>query len=131
MPSAGEVIVLSFLQGCCCCCYSFILYFFQVVIMGGAGISTASGIPDFRSPGTGLYDNLCQYNIPYPEAIFDLSFFHVNPKPFMTLAKEIWPSGIFHPNYVHFFVKLLEEKGRLLRVYSQNIDGLERIRSLF
>ena len=43
--------------------------------MAGAGISVSAGIPDFRSPGVGIYDNLKQYNLPYPEAIFELKYF--------------------------------------------------------
>ena len=46
--------------------------------MAGAGISTAAGIPDFRTPGSGLYDNLQKYNLPYPEAVFDIGFFRVS-----------------------------------------------------
>lgn len=38
----------------------------------------AAGIPDFRSPGTGLYDNLAQYNLPHPQAVFEISFFLVS-----------------------------------------------------
>ncbi|XP_037373207.1 NAD-dependent protein deacetylase sirtuin-3, mitochondrial isoform X2 [Talpa occidentalis] len=93
--------------------------------MVGAGISTPSGIPDFRSPGSGLYSNLRQYDLPYPEAIFELTFFFHNPKPFFTLAKELNP-GHYRPNAAHYFLRLLHEKGLLLRLYTQNIDGLER-----
>lgn len=79
-----------------------------------------------RTPGTGLYDNLQQYNIPYPEAIFDIDFFHHNPRPFFALAKELYPSGKYRPNYIHYFARLLNDRGMLLRMYTQNIDGLER-----
>ncbi|CAL1541335.1 unnamed protein product [Lymnaea stagnalis] len=99
----------------------------NVVIVAGAGISTPSGIPDFRTPGTGLYDNLQRYNVPYPEAIFDIDFFHHNPRPFFTLAKELYPSGKYRPNYIHYFARLLNDRGMLLRMYTQNIDGLERL----
>ncbi|XP_071394876.1 NAD-dependent protein deacetylase sirtuin-3, mitochondrial [Centroberyx affinis] len=98
----------------------------RVVVMAGAGISTPSGIPDFRSPGSGLYDNLQQYDLPYAEAIFEINFFHRNPKPFFALAKELYP-GNYQPNLTHYFVRLLHQKGQLLRMYTQNIDGLERL----
>lgn len=98
----------------------------NVIAMVGAGISTSAGIPDFRSPGSGLYDNLEKYNLPTPECVFDISFFKENPKPFYQLAKELFP-GKFKPTPCHYFLKLLEEKGLLLRLYSQNIDTLERI----
>ncbi|XP_060238198.1 NAD-dependent protein deacetylase sirtuin-3, mitochondrial isoform X1 [Meriones unguiculatus] len=97
----------------------------RVVVMVGAGISTPSGIPDFRSPGSGLYNNLQQYDIPYPEAIFELGFFFHNPKPFFMLAKELYP-GHYRPNLTHYFLRLLHDKELLLRLYTQNIDGLER-----
>lgn len=99
----------------------------KVVVLVGAGISTNSGIPDFRTPGSGLYDNLQQYDIPYAEAIFDIDYFHTDPYPFFTLAKELYPSVKYRPNYNHYFLRLLHEQGLLLRLYTQNIDGLERL----
>lgn len=100
--------------------------FKNIVTMVGAGISTSAGIPDFRSPSSGLYHNLEKYNLPYPEAIFEVEYFRENPQPFFTLAKELYP-GNFKPTPSHYFVKLLEQKGLLLRHYTQNIDTLERV----
>ncbi|KAI8323988.1 Sirt2 histone deacetylase [Martensiomyces pterosporus] len=98
----------------------------RIIIMTGAGTSTDAGIPDFRSPRTGLYANLKKFNLPYPEAIFSMDFFRKNPKPFYVLAKELYP-GQYTPTLSHFFVKLLAQKGLLLRHYTQNIDCLERV----
>ncbi|XP_014247091.1 NAD-dependent protein deacetylase Sirt2-like isoform X2 [Cimex lectularius] len=100
--------------------------FKNVVTLVGAGISTSAGIPDFRSPGTGLYDNLKKFNLPYSEAIFELDYFQEKPEPFFQLARDLMP-GTFKPTKSHYFIKLLEEKGILLRHYTQNIDGLERL----
>lgn len=98
----------------------------KIIVMAGAGISTSAGIPDFRTPGTGLYSQLEKYKLPYPEAIFSIDYFRNNPKPFFTLAKELYPQK-FTPTPTHFFLRLLQEKEKLLRIFTQNIDALERI----
>ncbi|GAA5909905.1 SIR2 family NAD-dependent protein deacylase [Sporobolomyces salmoneus] len=98
----------------------------NVIVMAGAGISTGAGIPDFRSPGTGLYDNLAKYDLPYPEAIFDIEYLEERPEAFYTLAKELYP-GNFNPTTTHYFFKLLQDKRILKGVWTQNIDTLERI----
>ncbi|XP_074133952.1 NAD-dependent protein deacetylase sirtuin-2 isoform X1 [Sminthopsis crassicaudata] len=101
----------------------------NIICMVGAGISTSAGIPDFRSPSTGLYANLEKYNLPYPEAIFEISYFKKHPEPFFALARELYP-GQFKPTVCHYFIRMLKEKGLLLRCYTQNIDTLERVAGL-
>ncbi|EEA28071.1 Sir2 histone deacetylase Hst2 [Talaromyces marneffei ATCC 18224] len=97
----------------------------KIVVMTGAGISTSAGIPDFRSPETGLYSNLAHLELPDPEAVFNITFFRENPVPFYTLAKELYP-GRYRPTIAHSFITLLHRKGRLLKNFTQNIDCLER-----
>lgn len=97
----------------------------KIVALTGAGISTAAGIPDFRSPGTGLYNNLQRLDLPYAEAVFSIDYFRQNPRPFYVLAKELYP-GQFHPTVSHAFLALLAHKGLLNMLFTQNIDCLER-----
>ncbi|XP_042242521.1 NAD-dependent protein deacetylase sirtuin-3-like [Homarus americanus] len=99
----------------------------NILVMAGAGLSTPSGIPDFRTPGTGLYDNLQKYNLPYPEAIFDIHYFMMDARPFFTLAQDLYPGVNYKPNVGHRFLRLLHEEKKLQMVYTQNIDGLERL----
>lgn len=97
----------------------------NVIVMVGAGMSTSAGVPDFRSPGSGIYANLQQYDLPSPESMFDISYFRQHPEPFFQLARQLFPVNI-RPTPSHFFLKLLHEKGLLKRIYTQNIDCLER-----
>lgn len=97
----------------------------RIVVLAGAGISVSAGIPDFRSPGTGLYSNLEKYGLRKPEDVFTLDFFRKDPRPFTLLAREIWPDARARPTAAHFFVRLLECHGWLHRHYTQNIDGLD------
>lgn len=107
--------------------------------MAGAGISTSAGIPDFRSPITGLYAKLEKFDLPYPEALFDIKYFQSNPQPFYTLYNELYPDGAkYRPTLTHCFLRLLEKKGKLLRVFTQNsmshllttVDALEQLAGL-
>ncbi|KAM5446087.1 Sir2 histone deacetylase Hst2 [Microsporum audouinii] len=97
----------------------------KIVVMTGAGISTSAGIPDFRSPDTGIYANLARLELPRPQAVFDISYFRQNPHPFYALAREMFP-GKFRPTITHSFIRLLHDKGLLLKLFTQNIDCLER-----
>ena len=103
----------------------------NVLILCGAGISTSAGIPDFRSPGTGLFNNvqdyLVKYNLTEPTQLFTYEFFKKDPGPYYDLCKDIkYPKDGVKPTNAHYFMKLLEVKNLLLRVYTQNIDMLER-----
>ena len=98
----------------------------NIILMTGAGISCSAGIPDFRTPGTGLYSKLQKYSLPTPESMFDLDYFRGNPEPFFDLARSLYP-GKHRPTLTHFFIKLLHKKKLLLRNYTQNIDMLERL----
>ena len=100
----------------------------NVVVMTGAGISVSAGIPDFRSE-RGLYARLGDYDLPYPQAVFELNYFRKRPGPFYKLAKELYP-GSYAPTPTHHFIKLLHDKGVLRRCFTQNIDSLERATGL-
>lgn len=94
----------------------------RMVFFGGAGVSTESGIPDFRSVD-GLYNQKFKYP---PEQIISASFFRKRPKEFFEFYREkMLPLG-FEPNVTHKVVARWEQEGRLAAVVTQNIDGLHQ-----
>jgi NAD-dependent SIR2 family protein deacetylase len=101
----------------------------RVIAITGAGMSVAAGIPDFRSK-TGIYHSLAGLGIEEgvleaPEDLFCLEFFRENPVPFYKVASQLFGDETIKPTRAHRFLKLLESKGVLRRVFTQNIDGLE------
>ena len=95
----------------------------KIAFFGGAGVSTESGIPDFRSID-GLYQQKWKYP---PEQIISHSFFEYDPVEFYRFYREkLVPSKEIKPNAAHYKLSELEEKGKLLGVITQNIDGLHQ-----
>lgn len=93
----------------------------RIAVLTGAGISTDSGLPDFRSKG-GIFDNELRV-----EDILSESYFHAQPKRFWEHFKAIFRFEELHqckPNAGHLLLKELEEKGKEVVVMTQNIDGL-------
>ena len=100
-----------------------ISHYNNIVFFGGAGVSTESGIPDFRSVD-GLYNT--QYDYP-PETILSHSFYMRNRKEFYRFYhnKMLYPSA--KPNNAHIALAKLEQQGKLNAVITQNIDGLHQM----
>jgi NAD-dependent deacetylase len=94
----------------------------RIVFFGGAGVSTESGIPDFRSTD-GLYSQKFDYP---PETIISHTFYERKPEYFFRFYREkMLPLG-FEPNVTHKVLAAWEEQGKLSAVVTQNIDGLHQ-----
>lgn len=94
----------------------------NIVFFGGAGVSTESGIPDFRSTD-GLYHQ--QYDYP-PETILSHTFFEKNPAEFYRFYRDKMIVQGAKPNAAHLKLAELERAGKLKAVVTQNIDGLHQ-----
>ena len=99
--------------------------FKKICFVTGAGISVSAGIPDFRSPKTGLYANLQEYDLPTPESIFDIEFFREKPQAFFRLAQTFLDLSKYDATPAHHFAKLIHDKGLCSHYLTQNIDNLE------
>ena len=95
----------------------------NIVFFGGAGVSTESGIPDFRSVD-GLYN--MKYDYP-PETILSHTFFMNNTEEFYKFYRDKLIVKGVKPNKAHIALAKLEEKGKLKAVITQNIDGLHQM----
>lgn len=95
----------------------------NIVFFGGAGVSTESGIPDFRSVD-GLYHQ--KYDYP-PETILSHTFFNENPREFYRFHRDKMICTDAKPNTVHMKLAELERAGKLKAVVTQNIDGLHQM----
>lgn len=95
----------------------------NIVFFGGAGVSTESGLKDFRSVD-GLYN--MHYKYP-PEEILSHDFFYANPYEFYRFYKDKILYKNIYPNMAHFTLAKMEEKGKLKGIITQNIDNLHTL----
>ena len=94
----------------------------NIVFFGGAGVSTSSGIKDFRGKN-GLYKSVTDFP---PEYLLSSACFYKEPDLFFEFYKNNLNSLSVEPNIVHKYLKKLEDKGKLKAIVTQNIDGLHQ-----
>ena len=94
----------------------------NIVFFGGAGVSTESGLKDFRSTD-GIYSMKFEYP---PETMLSHSFFKKHPNEFYSFYREMMIAKDVRPNAAHYALARLEERGKLKAVITQNIDGLHQ-----
>ena len=92
----------------------------NITFLTGAGVSTLSGIKDFRS-ADGLYSEKGDMS---PEDILDVSYFYSNPKEFFNYYKKAFDLRGYEPNIVHKHIADLEKQGKNISIITQNVDGL-------
>lgn len=97
----------------------------NIVFFGGAGVSTESGIPDFRSE-QGIYNTVKNFGYP-PEQILSHSFFMKNPEKFYDFYRSTMIYENAKPNLAHLGLAKLEKQGKLKAIVTQNIDGLHQL----
>ncbi|CAK9440372.1 uncharacterized protein LODBEIA_P44720 [Lodderomyces beijingensis] len=97
----------------------------RIMVITGAGISTSLGLPDFRSD-RGLYSRLAKLELSDPQKVFDLETFKLDPTIFYSVAHMVLPPED-KLSVLHKFLKLLSDKNKLQRIYTQNVDNLEKI----
>ena len=98
--------------------------FNKIMFITGAGISTAAGIPDFRSKDGCFAQVQKKYNLSYPEQLFQISSFKNNPYPFYDFCKGFSIDNC-KPTKTHLFMGYLCKKNLVKKIYTQNVDGLE------
>lgn len=96
----------------------------NIVFFGGAGVSTRSGIPDFRGE-SGLYKKQLKFSAD-AERILSLSFFNEHPAEFFNFFRKYCLTSGLSPNIAHKKIAELEKSGKLKAVITQNIDGLHQ-----
>ena len=97
----------------------------RIVFFGGAGVSTESGIPDFRSD-QGVFKAMQKFGHS-PEELLSIGFFRRNPAVFYDYYKSLMVCPDAKPNAAHLALARLEQAGKLTAVVTQNIDGLHQL----